>query len=329
MRDPRAGGRQFHRELLALSRPELLVLRALGLGDALTAVPALRALRSGHPTARITLAAPSWLEPLQSLGLEVDRWWPVSGLGHRCWPQPAPELAVNLHGRGPQSTADLLSTGAAEVLTHRHAEHPGVPGPPWLEEQHEVVRWCRLLEYGGLSADPADLLLPAPPLDPVLPAAVVVHPGASAPSRRWPAEWFAEIVRHLADRGERIAVTGGAAERDLADRVVEIAGVPAARSVAGDLSLPELAALVAAARLVICGDTGVAHLASAYRTPSVLIFGPTSPERWGPPAAGPHTVLWAGRRGNPHADEPDPGLLEVSVTDVVDVVEQTLADSRG
>ncbi|CNG86795.1 transferase [Mycobacterium tuberculosis] len=79
-----------------------------------------------------------------------------------------------------------------------------------------------------------------------------------------------------------------------------------------------MAALVAAARLVVCGDTGVAHLATAFRTPSVLLFGPTPPGRWGPPGRAEHRVLWAGRPGDPHGREPSPGLLEISAAQAVE-----------
>ena len=57
----------------------------------------------------------------------------------------------------------------------------------------------------------------------------------------------------------------------------------------------------------------VAHLATAYGTPSVLLFGPTAPSRWGPPADGPHEVLWCGDgTGDPWGDEPDPALLRIT-----------------
>jgi hypothetical protein len=88
--------------------------------------------------------------------------------------------------------------------------------------------------------------------------------------------------------------------------------------VAGRTDLVELGALVAVAGRVVCGDTGVAHLATALGTPSVLLFGPTSPARWGPPPdREAHVALWAGRTGDPHGTVPDPGLLMISVDDVL------------
>jgi ADP-heptose:LPS heptosyltransferase len=68
---------------------------------------------------------------------------------------------------------------------------------------------------------------------------------------------------------------------------------------------------------VVCGDTGVAHLATALGVPSVVLFGPVPPREWGPPSDPKHQVLWAGRRGNPHGLEIDPGLLELTVADVI------------
>ena len=305
------------RELVALSRPQILVLRALGLGDFLTAVPAYRALRRAHPAASIVLAAPEGLRALLELDGGIDRLVPVAGLGTRSWPIPAPELAVNLHGRGPQSIDDLLTTGAAQIITYAHPQRPTVPGPEWDDAQHEVVRWCRLLASAGITADPNDLLLRPPRRSSPAPHAVVVHPGAASPARRWPVERFAAVARTLTDDGEHVVVTGNHEERSLAAAVVEAAGLPPNRLLAGTLDLTGLAALLADARLLICGDTGVAHLGSSFATPSVLLFGPTAPDRWGPPASGPHRVLWAGLTGDPHATRSDPGLLQITVDEVL------------
>ncbi len=296
----------------------MLVLRALGIGDLLVAVPALRGLRRAFPADRIVLAAPAGLVDLAALTGAVDTLLPTSGLGALRWSGPAPGVAVNLHGAGPESTTDLAATGPARLLAHRHPAFPDLAGPPWTDEIHEADRWCRLLTWHGIAADPADLALARPASPSVAPDAVVVHPGAAFGSRRWPADRFAEVARQLAGAGHRVVVTGSPAERPLAETVARQAQLPEDAVLAGHLGLSGLAALVADAALVISNDTGVGHLATAYGTPSVVLFGPTAPDRWAPPADRPqHKVLWAGETGDPFADHPSPGLLRLTPADVL------------
>jgi ADP-heptose:LPS heptosyltransferase len=115
-----------------------------------------------------------------------------------------------------------------------------------------------------------------------------------------------------------VVVTGSAAEKSLAAQVATAAGLPDDAVLAGRTTLSQLAALVAEAALLICGDTGIAHLATAYGTPSVVLFGPVSPRHWGPPSDRPqHVALWAGTTGDTFADRPDPGLLRISTADVI------------
>jgi ADP-heptose:LPS heptosyltransferase len=162
----------------------------------------------------------------------------------------------------------------------------------------------------------------APPVRDV----AVVHPGAAFPGRRWPPERFAAVARHLADAGHQVAVTGGPAERDLAQRVASLAGLPDDAVLAGATTSLELAAVVAAARVVVCGDTGVAHLATAYRRPSVVLFGPVSPALWGPPPRAQHVVLWHGDgTGDPWGTELDPAVAQVTVDEVTDALDGLLA----
>jgi ADP-heptose:LPS heptosyltransferase len=265
----------------------LVAERDLGLGDLLTAIPALRALARAFPDHRRVLVASPAFRPLLELagtGFELARELPRGA-----------DVAVNLHGRGPQSTERLKAAGPRRLIAF-HDE-------TWRTGEHEVERWCRLLREHGIPADPADLdlHLPIPKT-----GATVIHPGAASAARRWPAERWAAVARALEGP---VLVTAGPGERGLAGSIA-----PAVLQT----DLAGLAVTIAGSRLVLCGDTGVAHLATAFRTPSVVLFGPTPPSEWGPPPERPwHRALWTGRRGDPHAATPDPGLLEIQVEDVL------------
>lgn len=302
----------------------IITLRALGLGDLLTAVPALRALRTAFPRARITLMTPVALHQLAHATGAVDDLIDASGLGAP--PPPRADLAVNLHGRGPQSTQVLQRSEPGELWAFATPPHAD-GAPPWWPGEHEVRRWCRLVAHHGLDVDPDDLRVRVTPPG-SRGRAVVIHPGAASGARRWPAERFGAVAGWLATRHE-VVITGSADEAPLARQVAERAGLPADRVLAGRTSPMELARVVADARLVVCGDTGVGHLAVATGTPSVALFGPTSPGEWGPPPSPIHRVLWCGRTGDPHADHPDPGLLDITVEQVREAVGDCLGAARG
>jgi ADP-heptose:LPS heptosyltransferase len=121
-------------------------------------------------------------------------------------------------------------------------------------------------------------------------------------------------------RGHRVVLTGSRGERQLCTAIARAAALPPVASAAGRTGPLELLRLVAAAGRVVCGDTGVAHVATAVGTPSVVLFGPTPPALWGPPPDPRHVALWRGAHGDPHAMEPDPGLLAIEVDDVLDAL---------
>ena len=126
---------------------------------------------------------------------------------------------------------------------------------------HEGARQ-RLAEAGG---------------DPTAPY-VVVHPGSSAASRRWPPERFGQAAARIqAASGLPIVFAGGPDE--LAETgIAQSACGPRSLSVAGRLSLGELGALIADARLVVCNNSGPAHLAAATGTPVVVLYALTNPQ---------------------------------------------------
>jgi ADP-heptose:LPS heptosyltransferase len=70
-------------------------------------------------------------------------------------------------------------------------------------------------------------------------------------------------------------------------------------------------------------------MATALATPSVVLFGPTPPVEWGPPAGGRHVALWAGRSGDPHGSRTDPGLLDIPVAAVLAALDATPGRPSG
>ncbi|HEX2285296.1 MAG TPA: glycosyltransferase family 9 protein [Mycobacterium sp.] len=311
---------------MAVGRDTILVLRALGLGDLLTGIPALRGLRRAYPEAHIVLATPERFCQLAMLSGAVDEVDPTPGLSQLSPRPDPPALAVNLHGSGPESIADLLAVEPRELISHRHSAYPGVNGPPWRAELHEVDRWCALLEWAGIACDPTDLAIPRPLGYPDRSSVVVIHPGAAYPARRWPADRFAAVAAALHRAGHDVVITGDHNEIDLARSVADQAGLPESCVLAGTLGLLELVALISDCRLLICGDTGVGHIATATGTPSVLLFGPTPPNRWGPRGPGPHIAVWAGDKGDPHGDRPHRGLLLITVSRVLEASQGLLQE---
>ncbi|MEJ2890898.1 glycosyltransferase family 9 protein, partial [Actinomycetospora aeridis] len=236
-----------------------------------------------------------------------------------------PDLAVNLHGRGPESHARLEALEPRRRIGHAA---PGWDGPAWVDDPAvpERRRWCDLLVAAGLAsdADPDDLHLPGRRAVPGGP--VVVHPGAAYGSKRWPAPRFAVCAAALQAQGHAVVVTGGPDERRLTAEVVARAGLPPDADLGGRTDLTGLLDLVGAAALVLAGDTGISHLATALGTPSVTLFGPVPASQWGPPPGGPHAVLGDDtvRRGDRFADDPDPALLAVRPEDVLAAIPSPL-----
>lgn len=304
--------------------PTLLALRPLGLGDFLTGIPAYRGLARAFPEHHRSLAAPKALHELVPFARAFDDALDVAPLA------PLPpiaelDVAVDLHGRGPASQRILLAARPRRIVAFAN---PLVPetrgGAVWRAGEREIVRWGRMLRTAGVAVDDTDLdiLAPRTTIGLRFAGAVVVHPGAASEARRWPVERYAHVAKTLRRRGTTVVVTGASRDRERAHALASLAAIPASHVVAGRTSLVDLASIVGAARGVVCGDTGIAHLATATRTPSVVLFGPVSPAEWGPPSDRPmHRALWTGKRGSPHGTAVDAGLLEIGTADVLGAID--------
>jgi len=263
------------------------------------AMPALQELRRRNPDSRIVLLVKPAMRPLWELHRAADALleWP-SGL------RPA-VTAVSAAGC---ERAVILPNSFRSALVPCLAGIPERRGRPghwrrWLltdvvEPSGDPARAHQVYEYldalvpgvptGGFEAP--RLAVPPAAREKArerlagLPAPrVALLPGAArGPSKQWPAGHFIELGRRLAERpGAGLVVLGSARETELCGRVASGIGA-AARSLAGETSLADWAALLEACDLVVCNDSGGAHVASAVGRPEVVIFGMTDPSRTAP-----------------------------------------------
>lgn len=152
--------------------------------------------------------------------------------------------------------------------------------------------------------------------------AVLINPGAGWGAKRWPVERYADVARGLLNRGFRVFVNAGPGEVMLADTVVKRTGGGAEALLC---SIEQLIAITRRVRLAIAGDTGPLHLACALGRPVVGIYGPTDPSRNGPFG----TVFKVfrspeSRRDHSRREEPEAGLLTISVDEVIGAAEELL-----
>lgn len=296
------------------------VFRALVLGDMLCAVPALRALRHACPDAELTLVGLPWAREWAQRLLHVDRF--IEFPGYPGLPETIPdldalpgflqqmqaehfELLLQMHGSGTIVNPLLAACGAAHLagfaLPGRFCPEPALFAP-WPNTGHEIERLLTLTDHLGMPRHGTQLELPVTDSDRIelataWPGAfggdpfVCVHAGAQLASRRWPPERFAEVADALAARGFTIVLTGTSGEAALAARLREAMHHPVV-DLSGKTSLWTLAALLERARLLVCNDTGVSHIAAAIDTPSVVVSCGADVSRWAPLEARRHQVLW-------------------------------------
>jgi heptosyltransferase-1 len=203
----------------------------------------------------------------------------------------------------------LLTTNGTHVVQQALALAGAIVQTPMAEPRVEFpLDPDAENKIAGLTADVSDF--------------AILNPGAGWGAKRWPAERYGQVAKKLAKNGLCSLVNYGPGEEELAV-AVERAGEGAARKVS--CSVSELIALTRRAHLFIGGDTGPMHLAAALKIPVVAIFGPTNPARNGP--FGTRSVVLRSASSitdHTRRREPEQGLLEITVGDVVDATRKLL-----
>jgi len=293
----------------------VLLVRLDNIGDVLLTTPAFRAVRRGLPGAHLALlAGPAGCE-VGGLNPDLDEVIPYhapnedvyfrlpqdperefralerlrkgrfdAAIFFTSYKQSALPVAYLCYLAGIPIRAAGSFEGPGSLLTHRHRYAETVP------PKHETLRGLELTDFLGFPPTEPEMVLSPRPEDEDEAAAlldrhgierfVLVHPGASAESRLYPAQMYREVVEGLAEgSGLPVLVTGGPGEEELAKEVAGYTGVP----VGGETGFGAFAALVGRAETVVTNNTGTTHVASALKAPVVTVFAGTNPkEQWGP-----------------------------------------------
>ena len=302
-----------------LEAKKILAVRLDNIGDVIMLGPALRAVKETSPQAHLTLLATpggATAVPLLPWIDDVIVWRPIwQDVGGRMPFDPARERELIDLLAGQEFDAALIFTSFSQTphvpgyvcylagIPLRAGESKEFGGSTLTtelkgapDELHQAERNLRLVEHLGFVARERQLVVTIPDtarnaipdlldkteVNPHQPF-ILLHPGASAHARRYPAERFGILARLLTRRDWQVLVTGVERESALIQEV--IAHAPKARYLIGDTTLAEYAALVERAKLVICNDTLPMHLSDAVRTPVVVLFSGTDyEEQWQPRA---------------------------------------------
>ncbi len=275
--------------------PRILLVRLSSLGDVILTTPLLRAIRTRHPDAEIAyLTRPAFAPLLADHPARPDvlTFNPATEslrqLADRLRPRQFTHL-LDLHGVTRTLMLRALLRGnwrgyskrrlARWTLVHlkRNLYRDNVPEP---ERFFEAARELDVVPDGrpaevGIAADAssraagwlASRALGSRPM-------VAVAPGAAHQTKRWPVDYWERLVQLLTDTGFDVAVLTGA-DYAAAGAAIAAAGGSNAASTAGALGLQETAAICRSSSVVVAGDTGLMHLATAVGAPVVAFFGPT------------------------------------------------------
>lgn len=334
---------------------EILAVRLARLGDVILLLPALGRLKRAFPEARLTLLTGVPCRTLAGLCPDIDEVIGVDRIAMRDGSVVRAsvdivrlvrtvrrrrfDLVVDYHSLRETNLLARLS-GAHWRVAMKRSDRAYLAScfnvPPLVEdkglharEMFERVSDHVVRQIGGRNPGdaPGRGIAVAPALldsvrkqhlGGVRRPLVVAYAGAPVPERRWPAERFAQVARHVADRwgADVILLTGsGAGEAGIGARVAELAAVPDHVKHLAGLDIPEIAALIQQADLLLSNDTGPMHLGPALGVPTLALFSVGFPEHFRPTGAGDRVL-----RAQP--------INGIGVDDVLSVMEEMWRDGN-
>lgn len=290
----------------------VLVVKLRSIGDTVLATPSLFALRRFLPNTQIDILLEEWVAPvIEGQGL-VDN---VIAVGESIASKFAVarelrrheyDVAFNLHG-GTTATFFVRAAGARHRVGYSHYQYSFLYNHLlssatdfWRQERiHSAEQQLALLGSVGIPVGdrPKSRLVVT---DRGRTARVdewherghyaLLHPGTAFFTKQWSPENFARTADFLAAKGFSVITVGSKDESNILDRLSAAARVPV--TTFDDLTLPEIMALASGANIFIGNDSGIAHIAAAVETPSVVIFGSSNRNHWRPWSDAPHEIVY-------------------------------------
>jgi heptosyltransferase-2/heptosyltransferase-3 len=293
----------------------ILILQPDHLGDILLAQPAVRRLRELHPDSRLVAVVGPWTREIAELAWPVDEITTVAYPGFTREAKVSPiapyrqllsesERLAQYRARAayvfrPDAwwAAWLASFVSPEVMTSDDARCAAFATRAVRLDatDHASVRAMKIADLWMTTSrhDPSTAPLTVEASQAGIEEArrvldqlgvgeryVAIHPGSGAAVKEWPTYRWAAVANALTGDGWDVVLTGSNSEAPLCDEIVE--RCRGARSLAGKTSIPVLAAVMQQASIVIGPDCGPLHLAVAVGTPTIHLFGPSDPQRYGP-----------------------------------------------
>ncbi len=288
---------------------KIAVFRALQLGDMLCVIPSIRALHNAYPDAEITLIGLPWAQSfVQRFNNYFDRFihFPgCDGLPEQVYDDESLhifikqmkkekfDLVLQMQGNGTIVNVLMFLFDAKHVAGFYNNESY-VASDLFMEypnHDHEITRHIALIKFLGIDSAGTELEFPLTEKDykdyselliPIIKKQyVVIHPGSRGNWRQWPPKFFAALADYCIAQGFTVVITGTNDEKEITRELIKCMQYPAI-DLTGKTNLGVVALLIQNAFMLIANCTGVSHIASAVKTPGVIISMDGEPKRWAP-----------------------------------------------
>lgn len=294
----------------------VLVVKLRSIGDTVLSTPSLIALRRFVPDAQIDILLEDWVAPVldgfdvvdnvisvgKSSSERLKTAWELRGRKY--------DVAINLHG-GTTATMFVRATGARHRIGYSYYQYPFLynhllssAADFWKREKtHSAEQQLALLGFVGVPVDPlikTRLVANERSIDTIRTRHpkfeisdlkfALLHPSTAFFTKQWPTENFARTVEFLAGKRLQIVAVGSKSETKVLDDLKCLSAVPV--TTFDDLTLPEVTALASKAQVFVGNDSGIAHIAAAVGTPTVVVFGSSNRDHWRPWTDAPSEIVY-------------------------------------